>query len=267
MVNKVVAKKISIRFEQLVAEQFNSKLPGLQELLRVRFPTYQTPRVESFNINVSNPNSVQIDKNGATELYMSSADNMHALQIGNQGFDYTVRGYVEFEEQKEMFLFVLNAIYSVMDVKFIGHLSIRNINLFNINEEGVVPNIKADSPFNISENSGIDDWIQMGAGTRRDYVLENGLLGMAVNSSIAVQGQSYVPQQEWQLWQMTGGVPAVMEKSLLLMIFVAHNQKDFASRGQAGNVLVDLNIANIEEQLTRIHDLLNQTFASITKEG
>ncbi|HHC7311255.1 TPA: TIGR04255 family protein [Vibrio campbellii] len=266
MVNKVVAKKISIRFEQLGAEQFNSKLPELQELLRVRFPAHQTPTIESYNIDVRNPNSLQIDKNGASELYMVSADSYHSLQIGNQGFDYSTHRYVAYETQKEMFLFVLEAIQHVMQVKFVGHLSMRNINLFALNDDGVATDINTDSPFNISDNTGIESWAQVGAATRRDFSMENGLLGMAVNSSIAQQGQSYIPQPEWHSWQMAGGIPAVLKKSLLLMILVAHNQKENALQPGA-NTLVDLDINDISEKLDHIRNLLNQTYNSITKES
>ncbi|EFO47427.1 hypothetical protein AKH15_19675 [Vibrio parahaemolyticus] len=266
MVNKVVAKKISIRFEQLGAEQFNSKLPELQELLRVRFPAHQIPIIESYNIDVRNPNSLQIDKNGASELYMVSADNSHSLQIGNQGFDYSTHRYVPYQEQKEMFIFVLEAIQRVMQVKFVGHLSMRNINLFELNGDGVATDINTESPFNISENTGIESWTQVGAATRRDFAMDNGLLGMSVNSSIAQQGQSYVPQPEWHSWQMADGVPAVMQKSLLLMILVAHNQKEIALHPRT-NTLVDLDINDISEKLDHIRSLLNQTFDSITKES
>lgn len=267
MVNKIVAKKASIRFEKLGVEPFKSKLETLQEALRNRFPKSHMPRVQAFNIDLTNPNSVQVDQDGAYELHMASADNVHALKIGNQGFDYSVRNYVSFEQQKEMFLYVVDMVMRTMDVKYVGHLSMHNINMFAFDAEGEAANIRKNSPFCVTDK-GIDDvWQCVGAATRHDYELDDGLIGLTIHSTMAHAGQSFIPQPEWELWQFMGGIPVVQERSLLLTISVAHHQQGKEQRTPQGVRLVNLDLQDIENKFDQIHVHLNRTYDSITKES
>lgn len=268
MVNKIVAKKASIRFEKLGVSTLKSKLETLQEALRDRFPKSNMPRFQSFNIDLTNPNSVHIDQDGGVhELHMVSADNIHALKIGNQGFDYSVRGYVEYEQQREMFLYVVGLVMHIMEVKYFGLLSLHNINMFAFDAEGAAANIRENSPFAATHKEIDDVWQRVGAATRHDYELDDGLIGLVVNSTIAQQGQSFVPQPEWELWQFMGGIPVVQERSLLLTISVVHHQKEKAQRTPQEFSLVKLELADVATKLDLIHGLLNSTYDSITKEG
>jgi len=268
MVNKVAAKKISIRFEQVGKESFKDKLESLSELLRTRFPTYEKPQVQSVSINMANPHVPVVNNDdGAIELHMVSANNMHALLIGNQGFDYIVRDYIDYKVQKEMFIFVVEAVQTIMNIKFVGLILLQNINIFEFNTDGLAINIKNDSPFNVLENSFTTDWTCVGAATRQDYVLENGLLGMNVSSTIAHQGQSFAPQHEWGLWQMMGGIPVLKNRKLILTISVVHNQQATHGKKAPGLNFVDFDLAKIGEDIDQIHEHLNNTYESITKES
>lgn len=267
MVNKIVAKKASIRFEKLGVSALKSKLEALQEALRDRFPKSHMPRVQALNIDFTNPNAVQVDQDGAYELHMVSADNVHALKVGNQGFDYSVRNYVPFKEQKEMFLHVVSMVMRAMDVKYVGHMSIQNINMLTFDSEGAAANIRENSPFAVTDK-GIDEaWQRVGAATRHDYELDDGLIGLVVHSTIANKGQSFIPQPEWELWQFMGGIPVVQERSLLLTIAVAHHQQGKEQRTPQGVSLVSLDLQDVENKFDQIHEHLNRTYDSITKES
>ncbi|EPR5524696.1 TIGR04255 family protein [Vibrio parahaemolyticus] len=267
MVNKIVAKKASIRFEPLGVTTLKSKLEALQEALRDRFPKSKMPRMQAFNIDLTNPNSIQVDQDGAHELHMVSADNVHALKIGNQGFDYSIRGYVSYEHQREMFLHVVDLAMRTMDVKYVGHLSVHNINMFAFDAEGAAANIRENSPF-AAKDKGIDDsWQHVGAATRHDYELDDGLVGLVIHSTIAQEGQSFIPQPEWELWQLMGGIPVVQERSLLLTIAVAHNQEGKAQRTPQGVSLVNLDLEDVANKFDLVHEHLNRTYDSITKES
>ena len=268
MVNKVAAKKISIRFEQVGKESFKDKLESLSELLRTRFPTYEKPQVQSVSINMANPHVPVVDNDGgAVELHMVSANNQHALLIGNQGFDYLVRDYIDYQTQKEMFIFVVKAVQTIMNIKYVGLISLQNINIFEFDTNGLAINIRNESPFNVLENSFTTDWTRVGAATRQDYVLKNGLLGMNVSSTIAHQGQSFAPQNEWRLWQMMGGIPVLEDKRLILTISVFHNQQEMRGKKAPGLSFIDFDLAKIGEDIDQIHEHLNNTYESITKES
>ncbi|GAM63936.1 hypothetical protein JCM19232_2346 [Vibrio ishigakensis] len=267
MVNKIVAKKASIRFEKLGVSGLKSKLEALQEALRDRFPKSHMPRVQALNIDLTNPNAVQVDQDGAYELHMVSADNVHALKIGNQGFDYSIRNYAPFEAQKEMFLHVVRMVMHAMDVKYVGHISMQNINMLAFDAEGAAANIRENSPFAVTDK-GIDEaWQRVGAATRHDYELDDGLIGLVVHSTIAHEGQSFIPQPEWELWQFMGGIPVVQERSLLLTISVAHHQQGKEQRAPQGMSLVNLDLQDVENKFDHIHEHLNRTYGSITKES
>ncbi|MBG5950859.1 MULTISPECIES: TIGR04255 family protein [Proteus] len=262
MVNKIVAKKISIRFEKLGISGFKSKLETLQEVLRDRFPKSFMPRVQAFNIDITNPNTVQIDQDGVYELYMASADGLHSLKIGNQGFDYTVHRYASFDVQKEFFLHVVKNVIDVMEVKYIGYLSVQNINLFTCDTDGATPHIRKNSPL-ATTDIGIDkSWKQAGVATRHDYEMDDGSIGLVVLSTIAQVGQSFVPQTEWELWQFVGGIPVIQNISLLVTISVVHHQGRKAQRSPGGN-LVELDLNKVESQLEQLHQHLNQTYSSL----
>ncbi len=268
MVNKVVAKKISFRFEPIGQDTFKSKLEGIREALRYLFPTANTPKLQSVSINMSNPQSPPVVEfsGDATELHMISADNKHALIIGVQGFDYITRDYVNYEKQKEIFLSVIRTIHSVLDFHYVSHISQHNINMFDVDGTSKAMHIKNDSPFNVLENNFETNWTCIGAATRQDYVLENGLLGMTVNSTVAHPRQSYAPQQEWNIWQMMGGIPVLEERKLLLTISVAHHQKEKQLGAQTAPNLVEFSIEDVQKKLDTVHKYVNSAYNSITKE-
>lgn len=268
MANNVVAKKTSIRFEQLGIDTFKSKLEALQEALRPRFPIYLIPNIQSVSINMSNAQASVVDNNGMVELHMVSADRLYALQIGNLGMDLTASKYVEFDQQKEMFLFVVNEIKNIFDIKYLAQLFIHNTNMLDVNESGIAENIKTESSFNVLENNSLDGgWSCIGAATRQDYLQENGLIGMTVHSSIAHPGQSFVPQPDWGLWQLMGAIPVIDKKCLLLNISVAHNQQERTKLSSQGLSFVPFDLSDVETKLDIIHSYLNKTYDAITKEG
>ncbi len=267
MVNKIVTKKASIRFEKLGVTTLKSKLETLQEVLRDRFPKSSMPRLQAVNIDLTNLNSVQVDQEGAHELHMASADNVHSLKIGNQGFDYSIRGYAEYAQQREMFLHVLERVMKVIDVKYVGHLAMNNTNMFTVNDEGFAANIRKGSPFAVTANGIDDSWKCIGAATRRDYELNDGLIGLVVHSTIAQKGQSYIPQPDWELCKLMGGIPVVNERSLILTIGVAHNQEAKAQRSPQEISLVPLDLDDVKLKLDMIHKHLNSTYYSITTDS
>lgn len=270
MSNHIAAKFVGIVYSQLPKELFKENLPRLIESLRTRLPRFDTPDVNDITVNV-NGDSVAAQKNAqGKELHLVDAVGSFGVKIGNQGLSISCDKYVDYEELLSFFTWVIGEVSNILNISHFSRLSLRNINLFTeiVEQVNKFEDIRDPSYWGRQEFATLNGTFSCsGAATRHEYLSTDYLKHININSGVVlpIHNQSYIPQDEWNIWKLRGAIPT-LEKVSLLIDISATSFVSPVNQPELQNNVVEFNIEVVKEKLNELHKLVNSVYFDITKD-
>lgn len=271
MSNHIAAKFVCITYSQLPKESFKENLPQLIECLRKKLPRFDTPDVNDIMVNVNSGNVATQTTEHGKELHMVDANGNLGVKVGNQGLSVSCAKYVEYDELLKFFSWIINEVSTTLNISHFSHLTLRNVNLF-IEVQGNPNNfqdIRNASYWGRQEFPTIEKaFTCSGAATRHEYLSSDYLKHINISSGVVLptRNQSYIPQEEWNIWQLRGAVPTVTDVNLLIDIsatsFVAP-----VNQPELQNNVVEFDLDIINSKLNELHALVNSVYFDITKDN
>ena len=268
MSNHIAAKFLGINYSPIPQDEFQELTPKLISALRSRLPRRETPAIRGIKLNVGD--GVMSAESGETakELHMVDAEGLIGIKIGNQGISLSSASYVAYDEILTFLSDVMSSIVSVVSITHYSRITLRNINLFPVTkgETDKFEHIRKEDywgrqSFDILNN----DFTCAGAATRHEYFSNDFLKHIQLSSSVVLPNQSHIPESDWDIWKLRGGVPTAQDVQLLIDIcgagFVAPVNNP-ATQGK----LATYNWESVRCSFDELHKLVNSVYDEITKD-
>lgn len=263
MPNQIEAKFFQLFFSPLPKKKFNENIESLQECLRDMFPTFDAPVVKDFKIDVDQK-SID-DSDSGHVLHMIDAEGKYGIKVNNTSLNLSVSGYDEYCEMLKIFEEVCNRIKPVLNITHFSRVIVRNINVFDQSTEQVDTfiNIKNRDIWGRQDFESIKSkFVCTGAATRHEYLSDDKRGTLHIASSVVMSGRSYIPQDEWNIWQLRGNIPSVDKVKLLIDLastYYQHTLDDPSKRNNVSAFEWDL----VKESLDKNHEILNSVYDDI----
>lgn len=261
MSNHIAAKFFDVSYSSI--PKFSDFLDNLIASLRKEYPTQTIKDLHTIKIPLNDGIPSGGQQVSGKELLLIDAEGKYGLKIGNAGLSMSVDGYTEYNEMISRFEVICNSVKEVLDISHFSQVTIRNINLFKAKGSGF-EDIKERDIWGKQDFESLKElqFSCSGAATRHEYFSENKTLHVV--SSIVLEGRSYIPQEEWDIWDFRGQIPAVdSEAKLLIELVGAHHQYSL-NEPHKKNKLSPFDWEIIKEQLKESHHLVNKIYNDIT---
>lgn len=270
MSNHIAAKFVGIVYSQLPKELFKENLPRLIESLRTNLPRFDTPDVNDIMVNVSGASIAAQTTEQGKELHLVDAVGKFGVKVGNQGLSVSCDKYVKYEELLSFFDWVIEEVEKTIRISHFSRLTLRNINLFKetTDQANKFQDIRDASYWGRQEFSTLNNaFACSGAATRHEYLSKDYLKHININSGVVLpsHNQSYIPQDEWNIWKLRGAIPTLREVNLLIDIS-ATSFVSPVNQPELQNNVVEFNIEVVKEKLNELHKLVNSVYFDITKD-
>jgi len=268
MINHIAAKFAGLMYSAIPSETFNKNHQSLIEALRRDYPRSDVPTLNNFRVDLINE-QVDTEKTSSVEVHMLSADGKLGIKIGNQGVFMSVNGYIAFPELLAAFNIVVEKVHNVLDITHFSQVHLRNINLFPETEEiNRFKDIRRESSWGRQDFSTLTDkkFLCSGAATKHVYFSDDYTSQLQISSGVVMgKTHSYIPQEEWDIWRLRGGVPVAEEVSLLIDITGISHQAP-VNEPEKTHIVKEYNWDDISEQLVSLHDDINGVYSDIIVE-
>lgn len=265
MINHIAAKFAGLTYSAIPSETFNNKHQSLIEELRRDYPLSDVATMNNYRVDLTNEH-IDTEKTSGIEVHMVSADRKLGLKIGNQGAVISVNGYVAFDELIAHFQLIVEKVHDVLDITHFSQVHLRNINLFPETEESnKFKDIRREGDWGRQQISALRDkkFVCSGAATKHVYLSEDYTRQLQISSGVVMgETHSYIPQEEWDIWKLRGGVPVAKEVNLLIDITGISHQAP-VNEPEKINFLKEFNWDDIADQLTSLHDDINSVYRDI----
>ncbi len=270
MSNHIAAKFVGIVYSQLPRELFKENLPRLVERLRTKLPRFDTPNVNDITVNVNGDSVAAQTTEQGKELHLVDAQGNFGVKIGNQGLSISCDKYVDYEELLNFFTWVIEEVSKTINISHFSRLTLRNINLFKeipgqINK---FEDIRDASYWGRQEFATLNNTFACsGAATRHEYLANDYLKHININSGVVMpsHNQSYIPQDEWNIWKLRGAIPTLKEVSLLIDISATKFVSP-VNQPELQNNVIEFNVEIVKTKLNELHELVNNVYFDITKD-
>lgn len=270
MSNHIAAKFISISYSQVPKESFKECLPSLINKLRTKLPRFDTPDVNDIFVNFNDGEVATQKAEHGKELHLVDAKGNYGVKIGNQGLSVSCAQYVPYDELLSFFIPVIETVSDLLNIHFFARLSLRNINLFKEDQHirDQFEDIRDANYWGRQELQTLNaNFSCSGAATRHEYLSNDYLKHITINSGVVLpaHNQSYIPQDEWNIWRLRGAIPTLQEITLLIDI----NASSFVSpinKPEQQNNLEEFDIVVVKDKLNELHELVNSVYSDITKD-
>ena len=267
MINHIAAKFVGLSYSAVPPETFKKNHQDLIEVLRSRFPRFETPIVKNISLNLSDEQLGTEQTNGM-EIHMVGADSQFGIKVGNQGVFFSVDGYLSFDDLVREFESVIESIHAVLAITHFSHVHLRNINLFSEIESNKFKDIRHANYWgkqSLPTLSG-SKFLCNGAATRHEYVSPDYIKQLFISSAVVVGNlHSHIPKDEWDIWRLRGGVPMAKEVKLLIDIAGIHHQAPL-SEPEKQHIVKEFNWDEISGQLKSLHNDINGVYGDIIRE-
>lgn len=265
MKNNIVAKFMKIEFPEIQSSALKERLEGsegLVELLRAdNYPFNDFLEPDGFSFEISgNEQSFRREREFLGAILVDS-ERKYGLKIHKNAISLSCFGYEAFEFMLDTFFQVIIKCFDSLKIKHFQRLSLRNINLFKHSENGFLD--ISDSKVWGSQNFDSlskEDVRCSGAATRHEYMLIEKLQHIQIASSVVFKGHSYIPHNEWDLWNLKGNIPTIEEDEPQLLI-------DIGSSQLVTSELSEFNIEDVKKQMNELRFMVNNVYNDIVGVG
>jgi len=268
MSNHIKAKFLGFTYAPVPKEKFTSLLSQLEDSLRVKLPRYNATDVNDITVNIIDNNVDAQQRSNGKELHMVDADGKYGVKVGNNGIAISVSGYVSYPELIAFSKWVIETVVKTINITHFSRLSLRNINLFQEQAEksNVFSDIRNAKDWGRQELPTLNDGFACsGAATRHEYFSTDYCKHLQLISAVVMGKQSYIPQDEWSIWQLRGGIPTVENVELLVDIASTSFRAPMNIPEKQHNV-TEYSWDSVESELNSLHDIVNQVYSDITKD-
>lgn len=270
MSNHISAKFFGFVYAQLSDEEFLSVIPGLKKNLRRYFPRNDVPTINGVQVRVSDSGVATLPaKEVQRELHMVDANGMWGMKIGNTGVSFSTANYISYEEAIEYIQEILTVIVETVGIYHFSRASLRNINIFN-------PSPSDGNVFEDIEHGdywGTQDFVSTlsggflckGASTRHNYFSSNYRTQVQIASGVVFKGQSHIPQEEWDIWRMRGGVPVQTDVDTKLLVDISGTRFEAPiDDPEQQHNLSDYSWEAVKQSFDELHSVVNSVYSDIT---
>lgn len=268
MINHIAAKFIGLIYSDVPHAIFNQQHQSVIEALRQKFPRFDVSTVNNIRLNLSEKqlNTEQISSN--LEVHMVDAAGKLGIKIGNQGVFLSVDGYIPFEKLLSEFESVVESIHSALSITHFSQVHLRNINLFPKTASGTFEDIRNQIYWGTQDFPTLSNnkFLCNGAATRHEYFSHDYKKLLQISSGVVLgETHSYIPQEEWNIWRLRGGVPVAKEVNLLIDITGVNHQAPVNEPEKKDNV-EEYSWDEISGQLSSLHKDVNSVYGDIITE-
>jgi len=270
MSNHITAKFLGFVYAPIPPDIFTEKLSMLSEKLRKLLPRYDTPSVDGIRINFNDGLVSTHREQHSKMLYMVDAGGVWGVKISDQGMSFSVSRYISYEEAIPYVKSILDVVVEALGITHFSRVILRNINLFD--EVPDTPNrfedIKDDAYWG-RQNFGTLErgFLCNGASTRHEYFSNDHLTQVQLASGIVLTGQSPIPQNEWDIWKLRGGVPIQNKGTAQLLVDISgiKFQAPFNIPEKQNNVS-EYSWEAVKTSFDELHQIINSVYSDITEE-
>ena len=263
MINHIAAKFVGLSYSAVPSETFKKNHQSLIEALRPKFPRYDAPTVNNIQLNLSGE-QLNTEQTSNIVVHMVSADGKYGIKIGNQGIFFSVDGYTSFKELISEFESVVDSVHAVLAITHFSQVHLRNINLFPEAAPNKFKDIRDDSYWGRQSLSTLsDEFLCIGAATRHEYFSHDYMRQLQISSAVILgDKRSFIPQDEWDIWRLRGGIPVVKDVELQIDI-IGIMQQAPANEPERKLEVKEFNWNEISKQLKLLHDDVNGVYGDI----
>lgn len=267
--NHIAAKFASLEIAPLPVDEFKQAMSGLTAKLREHYPRYEERTISGFQFSLSDQSFTNRQPLEDKELHMVDAEGNWGVKIGNRGISLSTAKYEPYEEVLTRFQELLNTCVACLKISFFSKTSLRNINLFNevADKHNHFEDIKHAAYWGRQDFDTLGEgFLCSGASTRHEYISPDFHSRIQLVSGIVIGGQrqSYIPQDQWDIWQLRGGIPVSSADGAQLLIDIAATKSE-ASLQQPGTVS-PYSWKKVKESLDGLHKIINNVYADIIQE-
>ena len=271
MSNHISVKFFGFIYSPVTDEKFAKSLPQLIEELRRYFPRHEIPSIQGFHVQFGEDGiaSKKVEE-APRELHMVDAEGLWGVKIGNSGVSFSIAQYLAYEEAIEFIEGIVSVISEVLGIYHFSRVFLRNINLFGLlpDEKDRFEDIKNGDYWGRQEFETLqDDYSCNGASTRHEYTSIDSQTKIQLASAVVMQGQSYIPQDEWEIWKLRGGVPVQNEADAVLLVDIngTKHEAPINDPEQQNNVS-EYSWVAVKKSFDELHGVVNSVYVDITKE-
>jgi uncharacterized protein (TIGR04255 family) len=268
MSNHNAAKFLGFVYAPIPKEKFKELVSQLADSLREKLPRYNTPAVNAITVNVTDRNIATQRETSGIELHMVDANGVMGVKIGDDGLIVSAAEYISYEELLSFSKWIIEKVVGILNVTHFSRLSLRNINLFEETEgsPNIFKDIKNPSYWGRQEFPTLDkEFVCNGAATRHEYFSNDYFKHLQLLSGVVMNNQSYIPQDEWNIWKLRGEIPTIDRVCLLIDISGTSFQAPMNVPEKQHNV-TEYKWELVEKELNSLHDFVNQVYFDIAKE-
>ena len=270
MSNHIAAKFFGLMYAPVAKERFIELIPSLIEELRGTFPRFEEEPVNELRIDFGGDAIKHRQELAGKELNMVDAEGLWAVKIGNNGINFSTSSYVTYEDSIAFIENVLSKLDNVIGITHFSKVHLRNINLFDEvdGEPNHFQDIKDKEYWGRQDfNTFATGFVCNGASTRHEYYSGDYLKLIQLSSGIVLNGQSYIPQNEWRLWKLRGGIPVRKQNGASLLIDITgHSFEAPVNVPEKQNNVSPFELERINASFDALHDLVNSVYSDIIKE-
>lgn len=269
MSNHISVKFFGFMYAPVPSEVFAERLPDLTNKLRRFLPRNEPHTINGFRVHVNEAGvaTQQIDE-VQRELHMVDAQGLWGVKIGNTGVSFSTASYVSFEDSITYIEKIVGVIVDTLEVYHFSRVSLRNINLFGlvVGETNRFEDIKNGDYWGRQEFETLQaGYVCNGASTRHEYSSRDFRTQIQLASGVVSKGQSYIPQDEWDIWKLRGGVPAQNESTAMLLVDINGTRLEAPINipEQQHNVS-EYSWDAVKQSFDLLHEVVNNVYFDIT---
>lgn len=266
MSNHIAAKFFNLSYSRIPSKKFIESLDILIERFRRDYPTQDTKDLNNIKIDFGPGETPKKEHTIDKELLLIDADGKYGLKIGNESLSLSVNGYVEYEEMIKRFEQACDNVKEVLDISHFSQVSLRNINTFDGEGNNNFKDIKDSNIWGRQDFSSLSSSFNCsGAATRHEYISNDNFKTLHIASSVVMHGRSYIPQNEWDIWNLRGNIPIINNEKIILLIDLIGTHYQYPlHEPEKKNTVNIFDWDQIKEQLAENHKLVNSVYSDIT---
>ena len=269
MSNHIAVKFFGFVYAHIPSEVFAERLPELTNKLRRYLPRNESPAINGFRVCINEEGiATQQVEEVHRELHMVDAQGLWGVKIGNTGVFFSASKYVSYEESIAYIEGIARDIADVLEIYHFSRVSLRNVNLFGLipGETNRFEDIKNENYWGPQEFETLQaGYVCNGASTRHEYFSHDYKTQIQLASGIVLKGQSHIPQDEWGMWKLRGGVPVQNEADAMLLVDINSTRFEAPVNipEQQHNVS-EYSWDAIKQSFDDLHKVVNSVYLDIT---
>ncbi|MEP4149460.1 MAG: TIGR04255 family protein [Halioglobus sp.] len=270
MRNHIATKFFGLVYAQIPSNVFQEKITALTEELRPILPRYDSPSVTGIRVNVNDGAIATQQEHQGLELHMVDAKGLWGVKIGNVGIGFSTASYVDYDECVDFIAPVMEKVSASLSISHFSQVSLRNINLFDHkpDDDNQFIDIKDNTYWGRQSFQTLTgDFSCSGASTRHEYLSTDCYSAINVASSVVLKNRTHIPQDEWDIWKLRGGVPVQDKKNAQLMIDISGIEFQAPrNRPDLQNNVTEYSWNAVEGAFSKLRGFVNSVYSDITVE-